>query len=160
MKAHVMIGISGSGKSTYVKKHATTDSVIINNDSVRRRLVGINPEDNLWDYYKFDKTVESQVKSEINNLINYGFQYKKDLWIDNTNLTATKNKHLKEFLEQLNYEVCFHNLNTSSNINRYLYLASISCYCKESDRFMIILQFCSTVRSVGYGYFILSVSWC
>lgn len=116
-----MIGISGSGKSTYVKEHATPNSVIINNDSARRRFVGINQEDNLWDYYKFDKNVESQVKSEINDLINYGFQYKKDLWIDNTNLTAINNERLKERLEQLGYEVCFHNLNTSSNINRYLY---------------------------------------
>ena len=89
MKAHVMIGISGSGKSTYVKKHATTDSVIINNDSVRRRCLNIDPKDNLWDYYKFDKNVESQVKSEINNLINYGFYNNKDLWIVNTNLTTT-----------------------------------------------------------------------
>ena len=116
-----MIGISASGKSTYVKEHATSNSVIINNDNARRRFVGINPEDNLWDYYKFDKNVESQVKSEINNLINYGFQYKKDLWIDNTNLTAIKNENLKKFLEQLGYEVHFHNLNTSSNINTYLY---------------------------------------
>ena len=121
MKAHIMIGISASGKSTYVKEHATSNSVIINNDSARRRFVGIKPEDNLWNYYKFDKNVESQVKSEINNLINYGFQYKKDLWIDNTNLTAIKNENLKKFLEQLGYEVHFHNLNTSSNINTYLY---------------------------------------
>ena len=121
MKAHIMIGISGSGKSTYVKEHATPGNIVINNDSARRRFVGIKPEDNLWDYYKFDKNVESQVKSEIDALINYGFQYKKDLWIDNTNLTVAKNKHLKEFLEQLGYEVHFHNLNTSSNINTYLY---------------------------------------
>lgn len=116
-----MIGISASGKSTYVKEHATPGSVIINNDSARRRFVGINPEDNLWDYYKFDKNVESQVKSEIDALINHALYNDKDLWIDNTNLTVAKNKHLKEFLEQLGYEVHFHNLNTSSNINTYLY---------------------------------------
>ena len=121
MKAHVMIGISGSGKSTYVKKHAISGSVIVNNDSIRRHSLNISPKHNLWDHYKFDKTVESQVKSETNALINYAFHYKKDLWIDNTNLTATKNEHLKEFLEKLNYEVCFHNLNTSSNINTYLH---------------------------------------
>ena len=103
MKAHIMIGISGSGKSTYVKEHATPDSVVVNNDSARRRFVGINPEDNLWDYYKFDKNVESQVKSEIDALINHALYNDKDLWIDNTNLTVAKNKHLKEFLEQLGY---------------------------------------------------------
>ena len=121
MKAHIMIGISGSGKSTYVKEHTTPGSVIVNNDSARRRFVGINSEDNLWDYYKFDKNVESQVKSEIDALINHALYNDKDLWIDNTNLTVAKNKHLKEFLEQLGYEVHFHNLNTSSNINTYLY---------------------------------------
>ena len=121
MKAHIMIGISGSGKSTYVKEHATPGSVVVNNDSARRRFVGINPEDNLWDYYKFDKNVESQVKSETDALINHAFYNNKDLWIDNTNLTTTKNEHLKEFLEKLGYEVYFHNLNTSSNINTYLY---------------------------------------
>ena len=121
MKAHIMIGISGSGKSTYVKEHATPNSVVVNNDSVRRRFVGINPEDNLWDYYKFDKNVESQVKSEIDALINHALYNDKDLWIDNTNLTAIKNENLKKFLEQLGYEVYFHNLNTSSNINTYLY---------------------------------------
>ena len=47
MKAHIMIGISASGKSTYVKEHATPGSVVVNNDSARRRFVGINPEDNL-----------------------------------------------------------------------------------------------------------------
>lgn len=121
MKAHIMIGISGSGKSTYVKEHATPGSVVVNNDSIRRRFVGINPEDNLWDYYKFDKNVESQVKSETDALINHAFYNNKDLWIDNTNLTIAKNEHLKEFLEKLGYEVYFHNLNTSSNINTYLY---------------------------------------
>ena len=121
MKAHIMIGISASGKSTYVKEHATSNSVIINNDNARRRFVGISPEDNLWDYYKFDKNIESQVKSEADALINHAFYNKKDLWIDNTNLTAIKNENLKKFLEQLGYEVYFHNLNTSSNINTYLY---------------------------------------
>ena len=121
MKAHIMIGISASGKSTYVKEHATPGSVIINNDSARRRFVGINPEDNLWDYYKFDKNVERQVKSEADALINYAFYNRKDLWIDNTNLTAIKNENLKKFLEELGYEVYFHNLNTSPNINTYLY---------------------------------------
>ena len=120
MKAHIMIGISASGKSTYVKEHATSNSVIINNDNARRRFVGINPEDNLWDYYKFDKNVESQVKSETDALINDAFYNNKDLWIDNTNLTAIKNENLKKFLEQLGYEVHFHNLNISSNINTYL----------------------------------------
>ena len=115
-----MIGISASGKSTYVKEHATSNSVIINNDNARRRFVGINPEDNLWDYYKFDKNVESQVKSETDALINDAFYNNKDLWIDNTNLTAIKNENLKKFLEQLGYEVHFHNLNISSNINTYL----------------------------------------
>ena len=121
MKATILVGISGSGKSTYVNEHATSNSVIINNDTVRRRCLGISPEDNLWDYYKFDKTIESQVKSEADTLINHAFYNKKDLWIDNTNLTATKNEHLKKHLEKLNYEVYFHNLNTSSNINTYLY---------------------------------------
>ena len=121
MKATILVGISGSGKSTYVNEHATPNSVIINNDTVRRRCLGINPEDNLWDYYKFDKTIESQVKSEADALINHAFYNNKDLWIDNTNLTSTKNEHLKKHLEKLNYEVYFHNLNTSSNINTYLY---------------------------------------
>ena len=121
MKATILIGISGSGKSTYVKEHAIPGSVIINNDSIRRRSLNIDPEDNLWNYYKFDKNVESQVKSETNALIDNAFYNKKDLWIDNTNLTTSKNEQLKELLEKLNYEVYFHNLNTSSNINTYLY---------------------------------------
>ena len=100
MKAHIMIGISASGKSTYVKEHATSDSVVVNNDSIRRRFVNINPEDNLWDYYKFDKNVESQVKSETDALINHAFYNNKDLWIDNTNLTASKNEHLKKHLKK------------------------------------------------------------
>ena len=120
MKATILIGISGSGKSTYVKEHATPGSVIVNNDSVRRRCLNIDPKDNLWDYYKFDKNVESQVKSETDALINDAFYNNKDLWIDNTNLTAIKNENLKKFLEQLGYEVHFHNLNISSNINTYL----------------------------------------
>ena len=120
MKAHIMIGISASGKSTYVKEHATPGSVIVNNDSVRRRCLNIDPKDNLWDYYKFDKNIESQVKSETDALINDAFYNNKDLWIDNTNLTAIKNENLKKFLEQLGYEVHFHNLNISSNINTYL----------------------------------------
>ena len=121
MEAKIIIGISGSGKSTYVKKHATKDCVIVNNDIVRRRCIGLSDNDNLWDYYQFDKNIESKVKDEMNDLINYALRNKKDLWIDNTNLTATKNESLKTFLEQLGYKVYFHNLNITSNINNYLY---------------------------------------
>lgn len=120
MKAYIMIGISGSGKSNYVSKYSSKEDLITSNDANRKFLINYNLSENLWDQYKFNKDIEHKVKGLMNGHIDLAKKQNRDIWIDNTNLSRDKNKGLKNYLESLGFEVEFINLNGSTNLNTYL----------------------------------------
>ena len=120
MKAYIMIGISGSGRSTYVSKHSSKEDLITSNEANRKFLINYNVSENLWNQYKFNKDIEHKVKGLMNDHIDLAKKQNRNIWIDNTNLSKDKNKDLKNYLESLGFEVEFINLNGSTNLNTYL----------------------------------------
>lgn len=125
MKAIVMIGISGSGKSRttaqFLQK-TEEEYVILSRDNIRKSLLqNYNPNINLWEQYNFDKNFENKVTSVFNNQLETAASNNKNIIIDNTNLHKHHNEKLEDRLIKLNYQIEFFNQNTTWNINAYRY---------------------------------------
>ena len=87
-KIIIMIGISGSGKSTKAKEIAErTKALIINRDKLREMLFGYN-EETINAYYQQPDLYlkENQITSFQNYLIERALIKGNDVIIDNTNL--------------------------------------------------------------------------
>lgn len=76
-KVFILSGISGSGKSTWVKKNAS-DAAYINADTIRKELTG-----DASDQSRNDE-VFAKVFSRFKSLLNFGV---KDIVVDNTSPT-------------------------------------------------------------------------
>ena len=98
-KIIIMIGISGSGKSTKAKEIAKeTNALIINRDKLREMLFGYD-EEKIESYYQRSDLYlkENQITSYQNYLIERALIKGNDVIIDNTNL---KLSFIKEFCEK------------------------------------------------------------
>lgn len=85
-KLYIMIGIPGSGKSTYAKKHFP-NALYVSRDEIRFNLVAENEE-----YFSKEK----EVFSKFINTINFGLTTGKDVVADATHLNyRSRNKLLK-----------------------------------------------------------------
>jgi len=89
-KLIVLVGISGSGKSTWARDYVLEDPlnrVIVSRDSVRMLLFGYN-ESNLHEYYERDDIhkLEKEVSKYCDTLIYEGIEAGKEIIIDNTHL--------------------------------------------------------------------------
>lgn len=123
MKATILIGISGAGKSTYVTEKANENSnlIVISKDNIRKSLIkNYNPNKNLWDQYSF-KDNEDSINSLFDIQLREAAKNKQNIVIDNTNLSKSKNERLERLLKNYGYvEINYINFNLTDNINFYL----------------------------------------
>lgn len=86
----VLVGISGSGKSTWAHEQWEKDPlnvVVVNRDNIRQLLFGFN-ESNIKDYYKSDKlfSLEKEVTKYEDTIIHEALASGKDVIVDATHL--------------------------------------------------------------------------
>ena len=123
MKATILIGISGSGKSTYIRQntHDQFCPSVISKDNIRKSLIkNYNPNKNLWGQYSF-KDNEDSINSLFDIQLREAAKNKQNIVIDNTNLSKSKNERLERLLKNYGYvEINYINFNLTDNINFYL----------------------------------------
>lgn len=108
MKAEILVGVSGSGKSTYVKEHLS-HYLNIERDKIREVVLNQkNPEidiskENLWKHWNFK--LEGLVDDIRDNMINNAFEMQNDVVFSDTNLSKSKRDALAKSLEDMGYEV-------------------------------------------------------
>ena len=123
MKATILIGISGAGKSTYIAQntHDQFGPSVISKDNIRKSLIkNYDPIKNLWDQYSF-KDNEDSINSLFDIQLREAAKNKQNIVIDNTNLSKSKNERLERLLKNYGYvEIDYVNFNLTDNINFYL----------------------------------------
>lgn len=104
-KIIILIGISGSGKSTEAKEISkSTGAVIVNRDSIRSMLFGLSDEDHKdynqrEDLYECEKLVTEVEKKSVRSILSTG----KDVIADNTHLKMSYLNAYKEYDVSLEY---------------------------------------------------------
>lgn len=123
MKATILIGISGAGKSTYVTEKINENSNlrVVSKDNIRKSLIkNYDSNKNLWDQYSF-KDNEHSINSLFDIQLREAAKNKQNIIIDNTNLSKSKNERLERLLKNYGYvEIDYINFNLTDNINFYL----------------------------------------
>lgn len=123
MKATILIGISGAGKSTYVtdKVKENSNLTVVSKDNIRKSLIkDYDSNKNLWDQYSF-KDNEDSINSLFDIQLRKAAKDKQNIIIDNTNLSKSKNERLERLLKNYGYvEIDYVNFNLTDNINFYL----------------------------------------
>ena len=97
-KLEILVGVSGSGKSTYAKKEFNKDVdnvLIVNRDSIRNLLFGYSDE-NIHEYYKRSdlNSLEKKVTAFEDTMIYEGIEMGKHIIVDATHLYIN---YLKRF---------------------------------------------------------------
>lgn len=97
-KLEILIGVSGSGKSTYAKKEFNKDVddvLIVNRDNIRNLLFGYSDE-NIHEYYKrYDlNSLEKKVTAFEDTMIYEGIEMGKHIIVDATHLSMN---YIKRF---------------------------------------------------------------
>ena len=77
-KMYLTIGIPGSGKSTYIKKHLKENEIIISKDDIKYKKYG-----NKGFLYSKEEEIYQEILSQINQAI----EENKDFYIDQTFLS-------------------------------------------------------------------------
>lgn len=98
-KIIVLIGVSGSGKSTFAKGYVENhrDTVIISRDTIRMALFGFS-ERNYRDYYKGDVTEREKIVTNFfNSQVSYALEKGLDVIADNTHLNTSYIYAYKQF---------------------------------------------------------------
>ena len=98
VKLEILVGVSGSGKSTYAKKEFNKDVdnvLIVNRDSIRDLLFGYSDE-NIHEYYKRSdlNSLEKKVTAFEDTMIYEGIEMGKHIIVDATHLSVI---YLKRF---------------------------------------------------------------
>jgi predicted kinase len=80
---YLLIGLPGSGKSTWANQYAQNheNTIILNRDSLRTMIKG---------KYCFDLQYESFLKKMLDNMLKEALNYNYDIIIDETNLTIRR----------------------------------------------------------------------
>ena len=99
MKAILTIGVSGSGKTTWAKEQ---NKRIISRDDIRRQLLGVSYDENLWECYTHNKILEQEVTRIVYQQIDDAVRNKEDFIIADTNISSNARSKLTNLL-QLKY---------------------------------------------------------
>ena len=102
-KIIILIGVAGSGKSTWAFEYVKTNpnTVIVSRDSMRKSLFGYD-DVNLKDYYLTEITQSENLISEfVDATVSTALKIGKDVIIDNTNLQTPYINHFKKFGEKI-----------------------------------------------------------
>lgn len=105
----LMRGYSGSGKTTYAKRHiqSNPEFVRVNRDDERRALTGRS--DKFVGDHRFEELVTANTRDKIRNAIRAG----RSVIVDDTNLRVKFARQLLEFGRSLGAEVDVQNIRTS-----------------------------------------------
>ena len=88
---YLMCGLPGSGKSTFLKRHAHLyNAIIVSRDKIRFSIVKLDEE-----YFSHEDEVLEQFWKEINTAL----KNNKDVFVDQTSLTPKSRKWLLEHVE-------------------------------------------------------------
>ena len=105
----IIVGISGSGKSTYSKQFVDNNSswLRINRDELRKSILNISLKE-YWNWNTNDiNRIESIVTTMQTSAINVGLKNNWNLIIDNTNLKLSYINSILNILKDYNVEVSF-----------------------------------------------------
>ena len=92
---YLMMGVPGSGKTTFLKNRVTKEtSIIISRDTIRFSLLKEGEE-----YFSHEKEVVKIFWEKINNALAEG----KDVFVDQTSLTPRSRKYLLEHINGYTY---------------------------------------------------------
>lgn len=101
-KCYIMIGLPGSGKSTWIKENLPKDIGIVSKDLIRRDL-GIIKDQN--DKAIGDKTQEKEVKRIYHEKLDQLLKEEKDFVIDNTNIGSSLTHILNQIKKHNNKSI-------------------------------------------------------
>ena len=101
MKAQVLVGVSGSGKTTYAM--TMDDYTIVCRDDIR--FGQVMPNAHGWKEYSFSKENENRVSIIHTAQINRCAELGQDLIVADTNLSKKNRRKLIKYLQELGYEV-------------------------------------------------------
>ncbi len=91
---HVMVGLPGSGKSTYIKNNAKDGDVILSSDAIRKELFGdINNQEN-------NEKVFNTMRQRLKAAMDEG----KDIWYEAMNHTTKSRREIFQHVHD-NYEI-------------------------------------------------------
>ena len=91
---HIMVGLPGSGKSTYIKKHAKEGDVILSSDAIRKELFGdINHQDD-----------KNKVFNLMHRRLKEAMDKGKDIWYDAMGIAVKARRGALQFSHK-NYDV-------------------------------------------------------
>lgn len=108
MKATILRGLSGSGKSTYAEECVENNPVTfeVNRDELRRIELNVPYDENLWKVYsKFNNKVEDRVSERIRDDVLYYAECKYNIIDSDINISQKRLRSKIEFYESLGYEV-------------------------------------------------------
>jgi predicted kinase len=107
MKSTFLVGVSGSGKSTYAQK--LQDCIIIERDEIRQELIqdpGFVPGvSNMWRFWRFNKKNESKVTELFEKRIELAVSEKQNIVFSSTNLNYQKLQSDIQKMKNFGYEV-------------------------------------------------------
>ena len=101
MKAEILVGVSGSGKTTYAL--TMTDYAVVCRDDIR--FGSVMPDARGWKDYVFSRENEDKVTYIHRATIDRCAELGQDLIVADTNLSKKNRRKLIKYLQELGYEV-------------------------------------------------------
>lgn len=92
---YMMIGLQGSGKTTYVERNAPKDAVIISPDRIRKEIFNV----------EYDPAVEEGVWGTFFRELEIALREKKKVVVDNTNVTRSGRATILRIAKRYNVPV-------------------------------------------------------
>lgn len=108
-KILILIGLSGSGKSTFAKKYCAENPywLRVNRDDIRKSLLKMT----LADYWKAETNFKKQTESQVNHIqktsLESALNSHWNVILDNTHLDLTHINEMLDFLKKFKVEIRF-----------------------------------------------------
>lgn len=92
---YMMIGLPGSGKSTFIKNKFREDELVLSKDLIRLHVFNT----------RYDKGLEPLVNKVFSNILDYTLFQKIDVVVDNTTIKLEDQQYIINKAKQYNYDV-------------------------------------------------------